>query len=272
MPPSLSASQLQDVLASFPDPVFLLTRSGRYAAVYGGTDSRYYHDGSGLVGKRLHDVLKPEKAEWFLAEIARALNSKGLHIVEYGLAGSDVLGLDIAGPGETIWFEGRIQPLTFLIDGEDGVLWVASNITARMSIESQLTDAMRREREAIDILWRRIASSQLNKTNSRWVLDAERTQLAAASGEIIVLTRSETQLLVCLAEADGSLVSKDALSARLFPGADAVEGERINVLLSRLRQKLTRHQSGVLIRSVFGKGLALTESLHVLQSRSMVER
>lgn len=134
----LHQHQLEEVLASLPDPAFILTRSGLYAAVYGGSDLRYYHDGSGLIGSRLDDVLHPDKAHWFLEQIALALTKRTLHVVEYGLAGRDVKGLSDEGPADTIWFEGRVQALEFTVEGEAAVLWVASNITARHQLEEQL--------------------------------------------------------------------------------------------------------------------------------------
>jgi hypothetical protein len=56
-----SNEQIAALLSALPDPAFILTRSGRYAAIFGGTDSRYYHDGSSLVGKYISDVLNDEK-------------------------------------------------------------------------------------------------------------------------------------------------------------------------------------------------------------------
>lgn len=142
-----SLAELSEILAALPDPVFILTRSGRYVAVLGGADTRYYHDGSFLVGQRIGDVLVAEKAAWFLDQIAHTLESRKLHVVEYGLAGSDVKGLSSDGPQQTIWFEGRVQALAFPIEGEEAVVWVASNITARHELELQLrrqseTDAL----------------------------------------------------------------------------------------------------------------------------------
>jgi len=131
--------QMESILTALPDPVFILTRSGRYAAIFGGSDSRYYHDGSGLIGKTMFDVLVDDKAAWFMQQIAQALDSRELHVVEYGLCGSDVRGLSSDdGPLHKIWFEGRIKTLDFTVDGEDAVLWVASNITERNLLESQL--------------------------------------------------------------------------------------------------------------------------------------
>lgn len=134
----LSSNQQLKILAVLPDPVFVLSRSGRYLTVTGGTDTRYYHDGSSLIGKYIADVLADDKAKWFIGEIEHALEKGGLHIVEYTLAGSDVKDLPQDGPDHPIWFEGRIQALDFQVDGEDAVLWVASNISARHDMEEQL--------------------------------------------------------------------------------------------------------------------------------------
>lgn len=142
-----TTEQIAALLAALPDPAFIFTRSGKYAALFGGTDARYYHDGSSLVGKRIGDVLNSEKTAWFLAQIAVALAKRGLHVVEYRLDRKDVKGLESEGPDDTIWFEGRAQALDYQVDGEDAVLWVASNITASKKLEALLrmqseTDAL----------------------------------------------------------------------------------------------------------------------------------
>ncbi|MCE9678217.1 GGDEF domain-containing protein [Shewanella sp. AS1] len=134
----IDIKQMALVLDALPDPAFLISRSGRYIAVFGGKDARYYHDGSNLVGHYLHDVLAQDKAQWFLGMIATALTSKTLHIEEYELSSKDVKGLPDLGPEEAIWFEGRIQPLDFHVAGEEVVLWVASNISKRHQLETKL--------------------------------------------------------------------------------------------------------------------------------------
>ncbi len=143
----LDQVELAGILSALPDPVFILSRSGFYRAVFGGRDERYYHDGRGLVGLNLSDVLHETKASWFLQEIATALASARLHIVEYELSARDLRGLPQAGPDHVIWFEGRVQRLPFAVEGEDAVLWVASNMTERHELELRLrhmsqTDAL----------------------------------------------------------------------------------------------------------------------------------
>ncbi|GAB3012132.1 sensor domain-containing diguanylate cyclase [Bowmanella dokdonensis] len=130
---------LMEMLAALPDPVFVLTESGRYVALIGGHDARYYHDGSHLVDFTLHDVMPKEKADWFLHEIRRAIETEGLHTVEYALGSKDLKGSeDISGPAEELWFEGRIQPISSLVKGERAVVWVARNITERHQMQAEL--------------------------------------------------------------------------------------------------------------------------------------
>ena len=46
-----------------------ITREGRYVGVFGGKGARYYHDGKGLVGQLIADLIKPDKAQWFIEQI-----------------------------------------------------------------------------------------------------------------------------------------------------------------------------------------------------------
>lgn len=136
----INVEQMAAVLEALPDPAFILSRSGKYIAVFGGSDTRYYHDGNGLVGLYIPDLIKPEKANWFLQIIDRALASRKLLVEEYELSNKDVKGLSDEGPEQPIWFEGRIQALNFLVDDEAVVLWVASNISERHNLEIQLRE------------------------------------------------------------------------------------------------------------------------------------
>jgi len=163
-----SAGELEALLCALPDPAFVLTASGRYAAIMGGTDTRYYHDGSVLLGQRLHDVLQPTKADWFLGRIRHVLHAGGMHVVEYELSNRDVLGLCDDGPSEPIWFEGRITPLPFAVQGEPSVLWVASNISRRHALERQLR-ALSETDELTGLANRRHLIAELTTEYEAWV-------------------------------------------------------------------------------------------------------
>ena len=78
----INIEQMSIVLDTLPDPAFILSRSGKYVAVFGGRDKRYYHDGSCLVGLYISDLIKPDKANWFLEQIDRTLESGELIIEE----------------------------------------------------------------------------------------------------------------------------------------------------------------------------------------------
>lgn len=98
------------------------------------------------MGRSMFEVLKEAKAQWFADEIAKALDSGVLHIVEYELSGNDVMGAG-DGPSHAIWFEGRVQALSFPVEGEPAVVWVASNITNKNEVQQKLrqlseTDAL----------------------------------------------------------------------------------------------------------------------------------
>lgn len=136
----INIEQMSFVLDALPDPAFILSRTGKYVAVFGGRDKRYYHDGAVLVGQAISDSIQPDKANWFLEQIGLALASRQLLVVEYELSNKDVRGLTDEGPEQPIWFEGRIQALDFQADGEDVVLWVASNISARHDLEVRLRE------------------------------------------------------------------------------------------------------------------------------------
>ena len=69
---------LLDMLSALPDPVFVLTESGRYAALIGGQDRQHYHDGAHLVDFSLYDVLSKDKADWFLEQIVTTLEQNQL--------------------------------------------------------------------------------------------------------------------------------------------------------------------------------------------------
>jgi len=130
---------LLEMIGALPDPVFILTETGRYLGVAGGKDADNYHDGSSLVGLRLSDVMTREKADWFIAQIHTSLREEKLHIVEYSLSQTDVKGLEnSSGPSGELWFEGRLQPLSKSYDGERAVVWVARNITSRHQLEDEL--------------------------------------------------------------------------------------------------------------------------------------
>ncbi|WP_413282891.1 GGDEF domain-containing protein [Vibrio sp. MA40-2] len=131
--------EYETIIASLPDLVFILTESGRYAAVLGGKSAEQYHDGSSLEDSKLMDVLPLSKAAWFIDRIKQTLSANKLMIFEYSLAASDVESIrSSSGPIGELRFEGRVTPLKSLRYGERAVVWVARNITKRYQLEQKL--------------------------------------------------------------------------------------------------------------------------------------
>lgn len=132
-----SHQELKQILQSLPDPAFVITRSGKYVAAWGGRDSRFYRDSRSIVGRRVRDLLKKELADWFMQQIAATLATDCMHVVEYPVPNNDFENLGrLQGPD--VWFETRSHRLSFQIDGEDAILAVASNITKRYKAEEEL--------------------------------------------------------------------------------------------------------------------------------------
>lgn len=146
--------QLKSLLKSLPDPLFVINESGVYIDIFGGSDDRYYHDGSGLIGLNIYDIMDKKKADWFHQQVKIALDSNGLHTIEYTLTNLEVDGLEEKnGPMNAIYFEAKLMSLPDLYDGERAVLWEARNITKRHNLELQLRELS--EKDALTGLYNR---------------------------------------------------------------------------------------------------------------------
>lgn len=136
---ALSVTQLYEVMAQLPDPVFILSEDGYYVEYIGGMEQQSYHDGNPLAGKQLADVLPPEMAMWVKAQVAESLASGQVRVVEYELSAVEVGGINAAaGPQGIQRFEGKIAPLPSLYDGKRAVAWVTRNITRQYELQQRL--------------------------------------------------------------------------------------------------------------------------------------
>src|SRR5205823_3056462 len=91
-----------------------------------------------LTNKRIHDIFDKEQADFFVAQIRRALQEGPIE-VDYSLRIND----------RTIWFSASVSPLT-----DTSVIWVARDITERKALEEMLearvaqrTDDLRKSEE-----------------------------------------------------------------------------------------------------------------------------
>ncbi|MCH7348852.1 MULTISPECIES: sensor domain-containing diguanylate cyclase [Aeromonas] len=136
---ALSVKQLYEVMAQLPDPVFILSEDGYYIEYIGGMEQQSYQDGNPLAGKRLADVLPADMAQWVMEQVALALSSGQVQVVEYGLAAVEVVGIDSSvGPQGEQRFEGKIAPLPSRYDGKRAVAWVTRSITRQYELQQRL--------------------------------------------------------------------------------------------------------------------------------------
>lgn len=93
-----------------------------------------------------------------------------------------------------------------------------------------------------------------------YVLDISARQLFSPSGEEIVLTTAEFNLLAALLRRRGQVLSRDQLM-NAVKGRDWESYDRaIDGLVSRLRQKIpNRHGQSHYIRTVHGVGYSFTQ-------------
>ena len=121
---------LAAVLDALPELVFVLARDGTYVEVLGARETGRSHDGSGLVGRSILEVLPADIAAGFLAWIAEALDQQRIVEVEYELDRNDVDGVPAApGVPDRLYFAGRVVPLRDVDGHDDLVIWMAFNIT-----------------------------------------------------------------------------------------------------------------------------------------------
>src|SRR5262249_51066979 len=102
----------------------------------------------------------------------------------------------------------------------------------------------------------------------RFRLLLRQRQLLADGMPVELGTRAFDLLLVLLG-ADGSLVTKDELMSRVWPGI-VVADENLKVQILKLRKALGDH--GDLIRTEFGRGYRFTAAVHATTAGSACER
>ncbi len=122
-----SEAELRALFAAMTtDVIFVLDAEGYYVKIAPTNPPHLYRPLPDLIGKRLHDILPPARAEAFLALIQRALATRETVKTEYDLLVGDT----------ELWFEASISPLS-----DHTVLWVAHDITGLKQTEAELQRA-----------------------------------------------------------------------------------------------------------------------------------
>jgi len=128
-----SEAELRALFAAMTDVVLVLGADGRYLKIAPTNPRLLYKPPDELIGKTLGEVLPPERAEFFIEHVRRALEAREPHTVEYSLK---IEGADV-------WFEASVSPMS-----EGAVFWVARDVTERRRTEEEREGLLKRERQA----------------------------------------------------------------------------------------------------------------------------
>jgi len=127
-----SEADLRTLFASMEDVVLVFDRDGRYTRIAETSTSRLIRPPDELLGKLMHDVMKKEIADRFVAAIQQTLDSGEAIQLEYELPVGD----------EMYWFLANLTKLD-----KTHVFWVARDITDRKKSE----EAIRRRNEYLAV-------------------------------------------------------------------------------------------------------------------------
>ncbi|MDC7232209.1 MAG: hypothetical protein PQJ58_03175 [Spirochaetales bacterium] len=112
--------------------VFIMSHTGEYLSLLGGSNRALYSDGSVLIGKSYPEVLVKEKADYFKSLLEEVVRTEAPLEVEYELSTTDFLEQMADGPSSIQRFKANLYPLE--IDPEEvqhKVVWVVHNITEK---------------------------------------------------------------------------------------------------------------------------------------------
>lgn len=107
-------------------------------------------------------------------------------------------------------------------------------------------------------LVRRLDGRAVRAPARRWHYDANDWCLVSPAGRTVALSRTEQQLIRCLAASPGELVTRERLIAAVTEDVHDYDPHRIESAIHRLRQKVNRQCGEPLpLTAVHGKGYVL---------------
>lgn len=131
--------ELESIVQSIPDHIFLISESGTCIALFEGTDKTIDFDYQKLVGMSFQEAFPSVAASEMKACLEKALICGTGSKLTYHLNQKDVQALpEHLRVDCDHWFEGRVKPLPFQKNGEKVVMWIARNITDKHLLELEV--------------------------------------------------------------------------------------------------------------------------------------
>ncbi len=121
-----SEAELRSLFSAMGDVVLLLDADGRYLKIAPTNPALLYRPSDELIGKTIREVFPPDQAEPFMGYIREALAFR------IPVKGRYALQIN----GQEVWFDATVSPA-----GDDKVLFVARDNTARKQMEEALCEA-----------------------------------------------------------------------------------------------------------------------------------
>ena len=121
-----SEAELRALFAAMNDVILVVDHEGRYLKVAPTAPDLLYRPPQELLGRLISEVFEKPMSDRFNEVIARALSTRTKQRMEYSLLIK----------GQECWFSASVSPL-----GDDNVVFVARDVTARREAEAALRQA-----------------------------------------------------------------------------------------------------------------------------------
>jgi len=165
-----SEAELRALFAAMSDVVAVYDREGNYLQIAPTNPINLYAPRGDMLGRRAHEILPKELADFFVTRIGQVLETGGTNQCEYALQVE----------GKEVFFSATAAPLS-----ENTVIWVAHDITDRRQADKALKQQLQRL-AALHAIDEAIAGSTNVSLVLGMILEKVSSQLGAGAADILL--------------------------------------------------------------------------------------
>lgn len=200
-----SEMELRAMFRAMTDLVLVMNGEGRYLEIAETAPDLLYRPSAELVGKRMHEVMPAEAADYFLAHIREALELQQVVSMDYSLP----------LPDREVWFSANISPMS-----GDTVILVCRDITSRKLHEQVLEDNLRQQ----ELL--RVQESALMELSTPLIPITDRVVVMPLVGQLDS-ARAEQVMITLLEGVERTRARVAILDITGVPAVDAVTADAL---------------------------------------------